>query len=180
MLIDTDRSMLLVLDLQEKLLPVIAENERVVGNVAWLVRIARKLGVPVAATEQYPKGLGPTEKSVRELFPEGAIASKNHFSAVAAQVLRTLPGADRAQVVVVGLEAHVCVVQTTLELLEEGREVYVVADCIGWRHELDARMAFARMQQEGARIVTREMVAYEWLGEAGTPRFREIAKEFLR
>lgn len=180
MLIDTDRSMLLVLDLQEKLLPVIAENERVVGNVAWLVRVARKLGVPVAATEQYPKGLGPTEKSVRELFPEGAIASKNHFSAVAAQVLRTLPGADRAQVVVVGLEAHVCVVQTTLELLEEGREVYVVADCIGWRRELDARMAFARMQQEGARIVTREMVAYEWLGEAGTPRFREISKEFLR
>jgi nicotinamidase-related amidase len=180
MLIDTDRSMLLVVDVQEKLLPVIAERERVVGNVAWLVRLAQKLGVPVAATEQYPKGLGPTEKSVRALIPDAAVASKNHFSAVAAQVLRTLPGADRAQVVVTGLEAHVCVVQTTLELLEEGREVYVVADCIGWRHELDGRMAFARMQQEGARIVTREMVAYEWLGEAGTPRFREISREFLR
>lgn len=180
MLIDTERSLLLVLDVQEKLLPVIQENERVVTNVAWLIRAAQQMGVPVAATEQYPKGLGPTAKTLRALLPDGSIATKNHFSAVAAQVLRTLPGADRPQVIVTGLEAHVCILQTTLELLEEGREVYVVTDCVGWRHELDGRMAFARMQQEGARMVTREMVVYEWLGEAGTPRFREISKEFLR
>ncbi len=180
MLIDTERSLLLLLDLQEKLLPVIHENERVVANVGWLVQLAQRLEVPVAATEQYPKGLGPTEKTVRAMLPDGAIATKNHFSAVAAQCLRSLPGADRAQVIVAGIEAHICVLQTALELLEEGREVYVVADCVSSRHESDARIALLRMQQEGARIVTREMVVYEWLGEAGTPRFREISKEFLR
>jgi nicotinamidase-related amidase len=180
MLIDTDRSVLLVVDVQEKLLPVIHERDAVLANVTWLVRVALHLGVPVAATEQYPKGLGATEKSVRTLLPEGCVASKNHFSAVAAKCLGTLPGADRAQVVVVGLETHICVLQTALELLEEGREVYVVADCTSSRREQDARMALLRMQQEGARIVTREMVVYEWLGEAGTPLFREIAKEFLR
>jgi nicotinamidase-related amidase len=180
MLIDADRSLLLVIDMQEKLLPVIRENEMVVTNVAWLIRAAQALGVPVAATEQYPKGLGPTAKALRSLLPEGSIAAKNHFSAVAAQCLRGLPGADRPQVVITGVEAHVCILQTTLELLEEGREVYVVTDCIGSRHELDGRMALARMQQEGARMVTREMVVYEWLGEAGTPRFSQISKQFLR
>jgi isochorismate hydrolase len=180
MLIAADRSLLLVLDMQEKLLPVIQEHERVVANVAWLIRAAQQLGVPVAATEQYPKGLGPTTKSLRALLPEASIANKNHFSAVAAQCLRALPGADRPQVVIAGVEAHICVLQTTLELLEEGREVYVVTDCIGWRHELDGRMAFTRMQQEGARMVTREMVVYEWLGEAGTPRFSEVHRRFLR
>jgi nicotinamidase-related amidase len=180
MLIDAERSLLLIIDVQEKLLPVIHESERVVDNVGWLVRLAQRLGLPVAATEQYPKGLGPTEKTVRALLPEGAIATKNHFSAVAAQCLRSLPGADRPQVVIAGIEAHVCVLQTTLELLEEGREVYVVADCVSSRREPDVRMALLRMQQDGARIVTREMVAYEWLGEAGTPLFREISKEFLR
>jgi nicotinamidase-related amidase len=180
MLIDAERSLLLVVDVQEKLLPVIRENDRVLANVTWLVQAAQQLGIPVAATEQYPKGLGPTAKPVRALLPEGSIATKTHFSAVAAQCLAGLPGADRPQVVIVGLEAHVCVLQTTLELLEEGREVYVVTDCVGSRHELDGRMALARMQQEGARMVTREMVVYEWLGEAGTPRFSEISRQFLR
>ena len=91
-----------------------------------------------------------------------------------------MPGADRAQVVLVGIEAHVCVLQTALELAEEGQEVYVVADAVGSRRAVDRDVALARMRDEGVRIVTREMVVFEWLQEAGTPLFKDISKEFLR
>jgi len=180
MLIDAHRSVLLVIDMQEKVLPAIHERARVVANVEWLIRAAQKIGVPVAATEHYPKGLGHTAKSIRALLPEGAVGTKNHFSSVAAQCLTRLPGADRTQVVVVGVEAHVCLLQTALELVEEGKEVYVVADCVGSRHEFDRDLALARMRQEGARIVSREMVVFEWLAEGATPLFDEVSKEFLR
>jgi nicotinamidase-related amidase len=180
MLIDAERSVLLVVDLQTKLVPVLADHEQVVANVHWLIRIAQKVGVPVAATEQYPKGLGPLVPRLRKLLPQEAIASKNHFSAVAARCLEGLPGHDRAQVVVVGAEAHICVLQTSLELLEDGKEVYVVADALGARHPEDCQVALTRMRDEGIRVVTREMVVFEWLGEAATPLFREINKEFFR
>ena len=180
MLIDAERSMLLVIDLQAKLVPVLAEHEQVVANAAWLIRVAQKIGVPVAATEQYPKGLGPLVPKVRKLIPARAIGTKNHFSAVAAQCLASLPGHDRAQVVVVGAEAHVCVMQTSLELLEDGKEVYVVADAIASRRAADRDVAVARMREEGIRIVTREMVAFEWLAVAGTPLFGEINREFFK
>jgi nicotinamidase-related amidase len=180
MLIDVHRSQLVVVDLQKKLLPSIHDHERVVANVVWLVRAAQKLGVPVAALEQYPQGLGGIADAVRDLLPEGSVARKTHFSAVAARCLAPLPGADRAQVVLAGIEAHVCLMQTALGLLGEGREVYVVADAVGSRREQDRDLALARMRQEGARIVSREMVVFEWLAEAGTPLFREVNREFLR
>jgi len=180
MLIDAERSSLLVIDLQTKLVPALADHEQVVANVVWLIRIAQKIGVPIAATEQYPKGLGPLVPNVRKLIPATAIGAKNHFSAVAAKCLAPLPGQDRAQVVVVGAEAHVCVLQTSLELLEDGKEVYVVADALGSRRSVDREIALTRMRDEGIRIVTREMVAFEWLTEAATPQFREINREFFK
>ena len=179
MLIDAERSALLVIDLQTKMVPALAHQEQVVANVVWLIRIAQRIGVPVAGTEQYPKGLGPLVPAIRKLIPASAIAAKNHFSAVSAECLANLPGHDRAQVVVVGAEAHVCVLQTSLELLEDGKEVYVVADAIASRRPEDRDVALTRMRDEGIRVVTREMVAFEWLGEAATPLFREINKEFL-
>jgi nicotinamidase-related amidase len=179
-LIDAERSVLLVIDLQTKLVPVLADAEQLVANVVWLMQIAQRLAVPVAGTEQYAKGLGPLVPKVRKLLPAAAVAAKNHFSAVASQSLAILPGLDRAQVVVVGAEAHVCVLQTSLELLEDGKEVYVVADAVGARHSRDRDIALARMRDEGIRVVTREMVAFEWLAEAGTPLFREINQAFFK
>lgn len=180
MLIDAERSALLVVDLQTKLVSALADHEQVVANIVWLIRIAQKIGVPVAATEHYAKGLGPLVPKVRKLLPSSAIAAKNHFSAVAAQCLTRLPGHDRAQFVVVGSEAHVCVLQTSLELLEDGKEVYVVADAIASRRSADREIALTRMRDEGIRVVTREMVVFEWLGEAATPLFSEVNKEFFK
>jgi nicotinamidase-related amidase len=179
-LIDVHRSRLLVVDFQERLLPAIHDRERLLANVIWLVRVAQKLAVPVAAVEQYAKGLGPTVGSVLGLLPEGSVGSKVAFSAVAARCLAGLPGAERAQVVLIGIETHVCLMQTALDLLEEGREVFVVADATGSRHEHDRDLALGRMRQDGARIVSREMVAFEWLREAATPLFRAVSREFLR
>ncbi len=180
MIIDRDRSLLLVVDLQARMVPAIEDHERVVANVVWLVRAAQRIGVPVAATEQYAKGLGSTVPEVRALLPEGAIGAKTCFSAVAAECLARLPGADRAQVVLAGVETHVCLLQTALELVQEGKEVYVVADAVGSRRAFDRDIALLRMRQEGIRIVTREMVVFEWLGEADTPLFRAVSKEFFR
>ena len=180
MLIDAERSALLVIDLQTRLVPALVDREQLVANVVWLIGVAQKIGVPVAATEHYPKGLGPLVPMVRKLLPSGAIAAKNHFSAVSAQCLGQLPGQDRAQVVVVGAEAHVCVLQTSLELLEDGKEVYVVADAVASRHALDREVALTRMRDEGIRVVTREMVCFEWLGEAATALFSEVNKGFFK
>jgi len=180
MIIDRDRSLLLVIDVQKKMMPAIHDHAQVVASIVWLVRAAQKVGVPVAATEQYAKGLGPTIPEVRALLPDAAIGAKTKFSCVAAECLVRLPGADRAQVILAGVETHVCLLQTALELLEEGKEVYVVADGVGSRREFDRDMAIARMRKEGVRIVTREMVVFEWLGEADTPIFRAVKKEFFR
>jgi nicotinamidase-related amidase len=180
MLLDAQRSTLLAIDLQEKMLPAVSGHDELLRHCEWLIRVAQKIGVPVAAIEQYPKGLGPVVAPIRDLLPRGAVAAKTRFSSVSAKSLAQLPGSDRAQVVIVGVEAHVCVLQTALDLYHEGKEVYVVADCIGSRREFDRDLAIARMRQEGVRIVSREMVAFEWLGEANTPLFRSVAKEFLK
>ena len=180
MLIEAGRSQLLVIDLQEKMMPAIADGETVLGHCRWLIEAAQKVGVPVAATEQYPKGLGHLVAEVRELLSPESIATKTRFSAVAAQCLANLPGSDRAQIVVIGVEAHVCVLHTALDLYQEGKEVFVVADCVGSRTPDNRDLALSRMRQEGVRVVSREMVVFEWLGEAGTPLFRSVNKEFLK
>jgi nicotinamidase-related amidase len=180
MIIDRERSLLLVVDLQTKMVPAIHDHDEVLANAAWLVRAAQRIGVPVAATEQYSKGLGPTVPGIRALLSAEAIGAKTRFSCVAAECVARLPGADRAQVILIGVETHVCLMQSALELLEEGKEVYVVADCVGSRRPFDNDAALARMRQEGVRIVTREMVVFEWLAEADTPLFRAVSKEFFR
>ena len=179
MLIDTERSMLLVIDLQEKMLPALAEPRAPARKRVWLVRAAQKLKVPVAVSEHCPGSLGSTVPEIRALLPAAAIGHKEHFSCVAAQCLTRLPGVDRPQAILAGGETHVCVLQTALELIEEGKEVYVVADCTSSRREYDRDLALARLRQEGVRIVTREMVMFEWLGQAATPLFGEIRKEFF-
>ena len=179
-LLRADRSMLLVVDVQARLVPAIHDGVALVERVVWLVRLAQALGVPVAATEQYPQGLGPTVPALAALLPRGAIGEKAHFSCTAAGCLPALPGAERPQVVLAGTEAHVCVLQTAFGLVAEGREVYVVADAVGSRAPADRLLALERMSRRGVGVVSGEMVGFEWLERAGTERFRAISREFLR
>ncbi len=180
MLIERDKSVLLVVDIQERLLPHIHEGQAVLDNAVWLVQVAQRLGVPVMLSEQYPKGIGPTVAVLQGLTSPECIGEKLHFSCVAAKCLERLPGADRPQVVVAGTESHVCVLQTVLDLRGQGKEVFVVADAIGSRKPSDKELALARMRSHGIHIVSREMVAFEWLKQAGTDEFRAISREFLK
>jgi nicotinamidase-related amidase len=172
-LIDPARSLLLVVDVQVRLMPVIAGGAAVIAETGRLAAAARLLDVPVLVTEQNPAGLGPT---VPELAPEpGTAVPKMSFGATAAPgFLDRLP--DGRDLVVAGCEAHICVLQTVLGLLEAGRRTAVVRDAVGSRRVENRDAALARMAAHGAEIVTTEMVVFEWLGTARHRRFREAIR----
>ncbi len=180
MLIKSDQSMLLLIDLQERLAPAIQDIDAVLRHNSWLVEIAQRLAVPVGGTVQYPSGLGVMVPDLSARIPPDRVVEKIHFSAVADGCLERLPDFSRRQIVLTGTEAHVCVLQTALGLRALGKEVFVVAEAVGSRRAADKELALARMRQEGCRIVSREMVAFEWLDKAGTEVFRQISREFLR
>lgn len=180
MRIKPSQSLLLVIDLQGRLLPAIDDGDNVLASAIWMVDVAQAIGVPVLATEHCPQHIGPTEPGLRARLPDGAIVEKTHFSAVSEGALLQTPGAERQQWVVLGTEAHVCVLQTVLDLLAAGRQVFVVDNAVGSRRARDKELALQRMQQNGAEIVTREMVAFEWLEQANTPVFRDVLKRFIR
>lgn len=171
---------LLIIDIQERLFPAIAEHAELAANSLWLQQVAQRIGVPVLLTEQYSKGLGQTIASLRSAHAAETIVEKLHFSAVSEGELLHRPGGERSQFVVCGSEAHVCVLQTVLDLLQLGRAVFVVAEAVGSRKSSDKQLALQRMQQAGAVIVSREMVAFEWLERAGTELFRSISRELIR
>jgi nicotinamidase-related amidase len=166
-LISAAASTLLVVDLQHRLMPAIADGEAVVENASRLVLAAARLGVGVAATEQNPDGLGPTVGAIAALLPAPAVA-KTSFAATVD------PGPGT--IVVAGCEAHVCVLQTVLDLRAGGRDVAVVADAVGSRRTANRDRALERMRAHGVDVVTTEMVVFEWLGSSENPAFREVQK----
>lgn len=176
MLLSAARSCLVVVDVQERLAPAIANAEAVVARVSIVMRAAQRLGIPILVTEQYPKGLGPSVAAVAALAPPGATVSKVHFSSAAEpEFASRVEALDRDQLVVVGMEAHVCVLQTALGLAESGYRVAVVADAVGSRREQDRALALERMRAAGLTIVSSEMVVFEWLHRAATPEFKEVS-----
>jgi len=174
MLASADGAVLLLVDLQERLVPVIHDAEAVVARAVRLAEAAQLLDIPVNATEQNPAGLGGTVAPLAA-YPR-LVVSKTTFSAVAAPGLPALLPGGAAQIVVAGCEAHVCVLQTVLGLLASGHRVLLVADAIGSRDPADRAAAIDRARQHGAEIVTSEMVLFEWLRDARHPRFREVQK----
>ncbi|MGZ8299593.1 MAG: isochorismatase family protein [Rhodoplanes sp.] len=169
----SDGSTLLMIDFQPKLMRAIDDAATAIGNAGRLLGAAQMLGVPVLFTEQNVKGLGAT---VPELSSRanGPVAHKMTFDACRAAGFADML-ADRPEVIVTGCEAHVCVLQTALGLLDAGRRVYVVRDAIGSRRAESKEAAIRRMERHGADIVTTEMVVFEWLETAEHPRFRAAA-----
>jgi nicotinamidase-related amidase len=171
--IDRDRTTLLVIDFQQRLMPAIHDASSVLANAGRLIEAAGKLGVPAVVTEQYPRGLGPT---VPELAVDGMPKlAKMDFDATRADGFFELLPKDRPDIVVAGCEAHVCVLQTVLGLIDSGHAVHVVRDAIGSRRAESKETAVERMRGHGAGIVTTEMALFEWLGTAADPHFREIS-----
>lgn len=173
-LLSRQTSLLVVVDVQEKLAPLICETERLLVNCSKLVECAKLFHVPTFATEQYPQGLGPTVPSLAQHLPERP--AKLRFSC--AEVLNWPPAAergdDRFQVVLCGIEAHVCVLQTAFDLLAAGYQVFLAADAVGSRRQLDWKVALERLAAAGATIVTTESVLFEWCESAEAPEFKQF------
>ena len=196
MLLAPEDSQLVLVDYQQRLMPAIHEADAVVANAVRLARIAQLLQVPVWATEENPEGLGPTVAELQPLVA-GRVLSKMAFDATGVLLPRLKPAARaqggnarslpkhlqkaqapapaaRESLVLAGCEAHVCLLQTALGLLEEEQDVWVVTDACSSRSERNRDAAFDRLAGAGAELVTTEMVAFEWLRDAGHPRFKEV------
>lgn len=168
-------SVLIVIDVQDRLVPAIAESDSVVGKAAALAHAAGLLGVPSIATEQAPDGIGRTVPAVAQALPGPGHVEKTHFDATrAAGFDPALAAAARSHAVVCGMEAHVCVLQTVFGLLRRGMTVSVVADAVGSRAEADRRLGLDRMAAAGVQIVSTEMVLFEWLERSDRPEFRAV------
>jgi len=167
--IDRATSALLVVDFQSRLMPAIEDGAAVVANARRLLAAAGLLEVPVMFTEQNAGGLGATVPGL-DPAAHGPVLPKMTFDACRDGGLAKLP--DRPDLIVAGCEAHVCVLQTVLGLLDAGRRVYVVQDALGARRAESKSVALQRMERHGAEIVTTEMVIFEWLATAEHPRFR--------
>jgi len=169
------RAALAVIDIQERLLPAIFEGERVVQNTVRLIKGARILGIPVLITEQYKKGLGATVPAIAAEIEGLKQMEKVAFSACgAAGFEKALKTKKVTDVILCGIEAHVCVSQTCLDLLDRGFRVFVVVDAMSSRTTENQFIAVERMRDAGAVVVSTELVLFELLEKAGTEEFKQI------
>lgn len=181
MLINTKSSGLMLIDMQEKLLPLVNDAIQIENHCHWLMQIAEYLNIPILTTEQYPKGLGHTVKGLSEFSEDQYLMEKISFSAMSEPTIASkIRDLFCNQWILIGIETHVCVMQTAFELLSAGKHVFVVEDCTSARHARDKQLALDRMKYHGIEIVTREMVVFEWLSKAGTSEFRHINETFIK
>jgi nicotinamidase-related amidase len=175
--LQAEQCALIVVDMQEKLLPPIWEKERLVRNVQLLIRLAGILKIPAIVTTQYSKGLGNTVSDIASMLPDSPPIDKLMFSCFGSDVfcsmLKRLPG-KRTTVLLCGMETHICVMQTALGALREGYLVHVASDAVSSRTELNWRIGLDRTRAAGAILSSAEMMIYELLRSSGAPAFREL------
>jgi len=175
--LEAEQCALIVVDMQEKLLPPIWEKERLVRNIQLLIRLAGILKIPALVTTQYAKGLGNTVPDIASLLPNSAPIDKLTFSCfgsdIFCSVMKRLPG-QRTTVLLCGMETHICVMQTAMGALREGYLVHVASDAVSSRTELNWRIGLDRMRAAGAILSSTEMMIYELLRSSGAPAFREL------
>ncbi|WP_252109425.1 MULTISPECIES: isochorismatase family protein [unclassified Halomonas] len=175
------QSLLLLIDFQSRLLPVIPGAEQGIREAGWLSGVACELDVPVWLTEQNPAQLGHTDASLTQALGEHAVWEKQHFSITEEPAfMRALEKAERKQIVLCGTEAHICVLQSALGLLEAGFEVYWLVEATLSRRPAEAELARVRAAQHGAVSISADMAAYEWLHRCDTALFKRLHREFLK
>ncbi|PQO44292.1 hydrolase [Blastopirellula marina] len=166
---------LLMIDLQERLAPVIDQSELIVENVERLFLTAQMFDMPILGTEQYPKGLGPTVEPLKSMLPP--LPEKLTFSACGVEgLLKDLAKRAIHKLLLVGVEAHVCVQQTALDLIAAGFDVYIAVDAVGSRFPLEKDIALRRMESAGAVLTTTEATMFEWCERAGGEHFKELSR----
>ena len=177
--VEAEQCALIVVDMQEKLLPPIWEKERLVRNVQLLIRLAGILKIPALVTTQYAKGLGNTVPEIASMLPDTPPIDKLMFSCFGSDVfcslLKRLPG-PRTTVLLCGMETHICVMQTAMGALREGYLVHVASDAVSSRTEWNWKVGLDRMRAAGAVVSSTEMVIYEALRSSGTSAFKDMLK----
>ena len=174
-MLQAEDALALAIDFQDRMMPVIDGNEELTKKAVTFLKGCRILGVPVLATQQYTKGLGETVAPVKEAIGEFEHIEKNTFSCYKSEEFRRkLEQSGRKNIIVTGVEAHICVQQTALDLLDHGYCVYVLVDCISSRFSTDRKFAMKRMDRAGAIFTTMESILFELLGSADHPRRKEI------
>jgi isochorismate hydrolase len=174
--LDRSEALLLVIDVQQKLASAmdpraLAQLEK---NAAVLIRAAKRLDVPIVATEQYPKGLGPTVSSLRELLPADPMTKLEFSCGASKPIAREILGTGRRQAIVVGMESHVCVFQTVRDLLRGGFSVFIAQDAVISRTEANRAVGLHLCEKAGATLSSTEAILFDLLGVAGTPEFKEL------
>lgn len=172
-----ENSLLVVVDIQERLLPVIENRDAVTFNASRLLRGAAALDVPMIVTEQYPKGLGPTVPELKKVLPPTVpVYEKKTFSICAAPAIyEAVAKSSASKIVLCGMETHICVLQSALDLLAMGREVVLVTDAVGSRFENDRRTALRSVDSVGVTLATTESVLFQWCHTAEHPAFKTIS-----
>ena len=176
MLLAVEKSQLLMVDVQERLLPAMASPADVLRNGAFLLKGAGEFAVPVLVSEQYPKGIGRTVPDLGRLVGANSVYEKIEFSCYANPALRESLNVAGRQTIIFGIEAHVCVLQTAIDMAEAGHDVTVIADAVSSRAQSSKDLALRRMEKAGVRLATTEMVLFEWLGKAGSESFKRISQ----
>jgi len=175
-LLSREKSTLLIIDVQEKLLPVIRNKGRLLENILKLIKGCNILNVPIYYTEQYPKGLGETSPLLKKELESSAIQKMSFSCARAGNLFNELIQNNITQIIVCGTESHVCVQQTVLDLLENGFQVDVAADAVSSKKKFDYKTALKRMQINGAEITTTESILFELLNICGTDEFKAVSR----
>ena len=180
MLLDRTRAQLLVVDVQDRLLPAMHEGDAMVERCAVLMQAAQRLGIPVTVSEQYRKGLGATVARLDNIKGDAVVMEKMHFSCAGdpamADHIGGISRSGRNQLVICGIEAHVCVTQTALGFKAMGLAVTVIADAVTSPRPESVRTATDRLSAAGVTLANTEMAVFEWLHRAGTPEFKELSK----
>ena len=175
--LDADQCALIVVDIQEKLLPTIFQKDQLISNSKLLIRAASVLKIPAIVSTQYSKGLGQTVPEIASLLPDTAAIDKDQFSCFGSDVfctlLKRLPG-NRNTLLLCGMESHICVAQTALAALREGYLVHVASDAVSSRTEWNWKIGLERMRAAGAVISSTEMIIYELLRSSSSPAFKEM------
>lgn len=181
MMLERNESCLVVIDVQQRLLPGVIQSRQLVERCDALVELAQTLDIPVFATEQYPQGIGPSDEALRQRLGEQGFVGKTFFSCVdAPEFAPSLQQMTQPQVVICGMEAHACVLQSALGFLALGKQVFVVADAISARHPQDLELAIERMRAAGITLISAEMAGFEWLRRSDVAAFKHFSERFLR
>lgn len=181
MLMSPKSTVALIIDVQEKLTPGIHKSQKLIDNCEWLIKLAKLVDVPLIVTEQYPRGVGHTVEQLRQHLEGVPVAEKTIFSCVDSPECQALKFVDQYDnFILSGMETHVCIMQTALQLVALKKNVFVAVDAVSSRNPEDTQYALQRMQQYGVILVTKEMVGFEWLRDSKHPDFKDFSKNFLQ